>query len=276
MTTTAESSASERLQQRLNDPEVAAGLSRLLDQLETISFAVESMDGFLRRGEVIADSLSESVGEIKAGNPQLAASLLEKTPRMLQTGAKLADAASEINVDELAKSKVLERLTEPTTLATLNQLLEKLPLIAFVLESLEGFIRRGETIADSLADAIGELKLKERDIDLGKLLPLFEALPKMTAAGQQLLDSNLMTDSLPKVIEAGVTMVDSGMLDENVVRTLGELGRRGVETYNEVTAKPVAPVGGLFATMKATKDPDVQKSLGFFFAFAKAFAKHLK
>jgi len=85
-----------------------------------------------------------------------------------------------------------------------------------------------------------------------------------------------MGDGLPKVIDAGVSMVDSGMLDRQVVSTLGDLGKKTVETYNEVSSKPVPPVGGLFATLRATKDPDVQKSVGFFFAFAKAFAKHLK
>ena len=61
---------------------------------------------------------------------------------MLKAGTQLAEAASDLNVEELMHSKVLERLTDAETLATLNQLLDKLPLIAFLLESLEGFISR--------------------------------------------------------------------------------------------------------------------------------------
>lgn len=273
--TAADSIATKGLQQRLNDPKVAEGLNRLLDQLETITFAVDSIDGFLRRGEVIADSLADGVSELKKSETPEARELLQKAPQMLRTGTRLADAATEINVDGLAQSRILERLTDPVTLATLGQLLDRLPLIAFLLESLEGFIGRGETIADNLAETIGDLKLGERNIDLSSLLPLLERLPKLADAGEKLMDSELLGDDLPTIIEAGVTMAESGMMDEDVVRILGNLGKQGAETYNEVASKPIEPIGGLFATLKATKDPDVQKSMGFFFAFAKAFAKHL-
>jgi uncharacterized protein YjgD (DUF1641 family) len=71
-------------------------------------------------------------------------------------------------------------------------------------------------------------------------------------------------------------MIESGMVDKEVVAVLGDLGKKSAETYREVSSEAVEPIGGLFATLRATKDPDVQKSVGFFFAFAKAFAKHLK
>ena len=106
-------------------------------------------------------------------------------------------------------------------------------------------------------------------------MQLMESLPKLKEAGEKLLESELMGDGLPKVIDAGVSMVDSGMLDKKVVSVLGDLGSKSAETYQEVASQPVEPIGGLFATLRATKDPDVQKSVGFFFAFAKAFAKHL-
>lgn len=181
-----------------------------------------------------------------------------------------------MDVDELTRSQVLEKLTDPTTLETVSRLLDRLPLAAFLLESLEGFIGRGDTIADNLADAVGELNLSESKIDASQLTSLLEALPKLKEAGEKLLDSDLMGDGLPKVIDAGVSMVDSGMLDKEIVSILGELGKKSAQTYREVSASSVKPIGGLWATLKATKDPDVQKSVGFFFAFAKAFAKHLK
>ena len=234
------------------------------------------MDGFIKRGEVIADSVTSTVGDLKGVGDESTLELIKKAPKMLETGTKLADAAGSMNVDELAKSKVLERLTAPQTLNTLNELLDRLPLAAFMLESLEGFISRGDTIAESVAEAVGELKLGDAKIDVSQFQSLIESLPKLKEAGDKLLDSDLMGDGLPKVIDAGISMVDSGMLDKEVVAILGDLGKKSAETYKEVASKPVEPVGGLWATLKATKDPDVQKSAGFFFAFAKAFAKHLK
>ena len=269
-------SSAEQLLDRLNDPEVADGLNRLLDRLDIVSFTVESMDGFLKRGEVIADSVASTVGEFKEAGDESSLELLKRAPKMIETGTKLADAAGAMNVDELAESKVLERLTDPQTLATLNELLDRLPLAAFMLESLEGFISRGDTIADSVSEMVGDLNLGEAKIDFDQFKSLMESLPKLKEAGDKLLQSDLMGDGLPKVIDAGVSMVESGMLDKEVVAILGDLGKKSAETYKEVASKRVEPVGGLWATLKATKDPDVQKSVGFFFAFAKAFSKHLK
>ncbi len=275
MSTNGAVSSAEQLQQRLSDPKVVDGLNRLLDRIDIISFAVESMEGFIGRGEVIADSVAASVGDIKGLSNENTSALLKKAPQFFETGTKLAEAAGALDVDELANSNLLQRLTDAQTLKTLNELLDRLPLAAFLLEALEGFIGRGETIADNLADAVGELKLGEANIDTAQLMQLMESLPKLKEAGEKLLNSELMGDGLPKVIDAGVSMVESGMLDRKVVSVLGELGRKSAETYQEVASRPVEPIGGLFATLRATKDPDVQKSVGFFFAFAKAFAKHL-
>lgn len=275
MSTNGAVAPAEQLLERLNDPKTADGLNRLLDQLETVTFAVESMEGFISRGEVITESVAAGVREVKGLGNEETVELLQKAPQLLQTGTKLAEAAGTMHVDELANSHVLERLTEPETLKTLNALLDRLPLAAFLLESLEGFIGRGDTIAENLADAVHELNLGETKIDAGQLKSLLEALPKFKEAGEKLLESELIGEGLPKVIDAGVSMVESGMLDQSVVNVLGEMGKKSAETFKEVSSKPVEPIGGLFATLRATKDPDVQKSVGFFFAFAKAFAKHL-
>jgi uncharacterized protein YjgD (DUF1641 family) len=274
-TVATDSSAAEKLQERLNDPKVADSLNRLLDRLDTVAFAVESLDGLISRGEVIADSISTTVGDLKKADIGLNKELLEKAPQMIETGTKLAEAAGAMNLDELAKSRILERLTDPVTLETLNQLLDRLPLAAFLLESLEGFIARGETIAENVTGVVAELKRNNIQIDTDALKNFVETLPRLAVAGEQLIDSGL-ADDLPKIIDAGVGMVDSGMLDKDVVSVLGQLGKQAADTYSDIASRPVEPVGGLFATLKATKDPDVQKSMGFFFAFAKAFAKHLQ
>lgn len=270
-----EPTAAEKLQDRLNDPAVAESLTCLLDRIDIVSFAVESLDGLVRRGEVIADSVSEGFAEVRNSDTAEALELLQKTPEILRTSSKLVGAAAELDSDALSQSHVLAKLTDPQTLQTLNSLLERLPLIAFTVEALESFLQRGETIADNMSEAVGQMELTAKDIDISKLLMFLEALPTLTEAGEKILNSELM-NGVPAVIEAGVSMIDSGMLDQQVVSTLGDLGKKGAETYRDVASKPVEPVGGLFATLKATKDPDVQKTVGFFFAFAKAFAKHLK
>lgn len=265
----------ERLQQRLNDPRVAEGLSRLLDRIDSVSFAVDAVEGFVSRGEVIIDSLTETANELRYTENNKWSNLATQAPELIETGAKLASVSKAIDVDEVQRSKILERLTEPNTLAQINSLLDRLPLIAFLAESTEGLIRRGETIADNLSGMVGELKLNEGTAG-DRLGSLFEMLPKMQAVGEQVLGSELAGADLPKAIDAGHAVLNSGIMDKQVIETLGRVGKMFADAYQQVSSQPVQPVGGFWATLRATKDPDVEKTLGFAFAFAKAFAKHLK
>ncbi len=268
--------ASDSLQARLQEPRTVDSLNRLLDHLDTITFGVEALEGFISRGEVIADSLADSMGDVKGLSGSKTSELITKAPQYLETGTRLAEAAEAIDIDQLADSGLLGRLTDPRTLKTVNKLLDHLPLMEFLLESLEGFLSRGETIADNLADGVKELRKGDLKIDPAQLALLFEALPKFREAGEKLLESQLIGDRLPELVDAAVGMVESGMLDKDVVGVLGEVGRKSAEAYQEISQQEVKPVGGLFATLRAARDPDVQKTAGFMFAFAKAFAKHLK
>ncbi len=103
-----------------------------------------------------------------------------------------------------------------------------------------------------------------------------ESLPKLQEAGEKLLASDLLGDNLHKLMDAGTSVLQSGMLDQHVVNRLGSLGKQAIAAYDEAASRPVQPVGGLFAMLRAMKDPDVQKVLGFGLAFAKAFAKNIK
>ena len=58
MSTNGVASSAEQLHDRLNDPKTADALNRLLDRLDVVAFAAESMEGFISRGEVIADSVA--------------------------------------------------------------------------------------------------------------------------------------------------------------------------------------------------------------------------
>lgn len=272
----------ETLQQRLNDPRVADGLVRLLDRADSIAFALDAFEGFVARGDTIVQSVASAVSELKRAQGEDGEScasvqtFLEKAPEMLETGKRLASVGYQAHLDELESSGLVDRLTQPETLKTLHRLLDQLPLLAVMMESLDEFLKRGDTIADNLAGMVQELKRSDVSIDLESVSSLVRSLPKLQEMGEHLLDSGLADEGLPKVIDAGVSMLESGMLDKDVVAVLGELGRASVHTFVDVKKQNPQPIGGLWAMMRATKDPDVQKTLGFFFAFAKAFSKHLK
>ena len=143
-------------------------------------------------------------------------------------------------------------------------------------KSMEDLVKRGEQIVDNVSGMVQELKLSEVHVDLDKGKALLEQLPKWQAIGEQILRSRLTKEGLPKAIEAGESLVDSGMLDEDAVETIGRIGRQAIDSYLKASKQPVQHVGGLWGVIRASKDPDVQKSIGFAFAFAKEFGKNLK
>ncbi|HMO16069.1 MAG TPA: DUF1641 domain-containing protein [Pirellulaceae bacterium] len=265
------------LQQRLNDPEVAAGIARLLERLDSINFVAEAIESAVSRGDVIIGSVTDTINDLKKADAGAHINaLVQQAPQLIETGSQFANVSKNVNFAELDKSQLLERLTDPTTLQTLNQLLDQLPLIAFLLQTLEGFLQRGDTIVENIAAMTSDLKRSESNISLDQITDSLKSLPKLKELGDQLSESELIGDKMDKIINAGVGMVDAGMLDEKVVGTLGDLGKKMVDTFQEIKSQPTQPVGGLWRMLKASRDPDVQQSFGFLIAYAKAFSKHIR
>ncbi len=271
--TTAPESAMLALEKRMSDPAVADALNRLLDRLDSVAFFVESMDGFVRRGETIIDSITSTVDELRQAQTGESQQLFEKAPQWFKTGTQLADAAGAMNVSQLSQSRLLERLTDAGTLDALNRLLDQLPLIAFLTQALKDFLERGETVADNLAGVVQELHLKE--MDPAKVVRLMESLPKLQEAGEKLLNSDLLGDNLHRLMDAGTGVLSSGLLDPKVIAPLAKVTQKAAEALDEASRAEIKPIGGLFAMLRAMKDPDVQKSIGFAVNFAKAFSKKI-
>lgn len=55
----------EQLRSRLDDPEVAAALNQLLDHSDLLAFALEAVDGLLRRSEEIGGSVLEGLADVR-------------------------------------------------------------------------------------------------------------------------------------------------------------------------------------------------------------------
>ncbi|MHB8188866.1 MAG: DUF1641 domain-containing protein [Ferrimicrobium sp.] len=58
--------ALDQLRQKLSDPVIANALSLLVDQAGLLAFLLQGVDEFLARGDVIADSLADGFGELRA------------------------------------------------------------------------------------------------------------------------------------------------------------------------------------------------------------------
>ncbi len=264
----------ERLQARLADPRTVDALNALLDKLDVMALVVDGLDGFLRRGEVVADSIAASMHDLKQMAPDNGAQLVGSLPKLAKTGAQLADVAESPAVQRLAHSGLLEQLGKPETIAALQLLLSKLELLAFLAQALDGFLQRGEAIADEIGAGVRDLKQSAPSMADLNIKDALAALPKLSAAARQVGESGIL-DKLPQLTETGSTLIDSGIFDKQTVSILADAGKTLAESYRYAAQQPRRRVG-LGGLLKALNDPELQRSLALFIDFAKRFGQRIK
>jgi hypothetical protein len=169
--------------------------------------------------------------------------------------------------------QVRAKLDDPRVAASLNNLLEHADLLAILVTGLDGLLRRSDEISDSLTSAIGELKSDAKGSTLSQSIPGVDALRSVNLAG---LAESFATLS-DKVIGAtpGLdSLLSSGLTDPRATEVLGQLGDALVEAKSAAAQNPDGPKG-FFGVLKAMKDPDVARGLGFLFQVAKSFGRQL-
>jgi len=106
-------SPAEALRARLDEPQVAAALNNLLDHADLLAIVAVAFDGFLSRGDVIADTLAEAVGELRGagvGNP-----LAGVDVKGLVGSAKAAAPAIQNLLGQVSDPRTVETVTQLTT-----------------------------------------------------------------------------------------------------------------------------------------------------------------
>ncbi|QJW94970.1 DUF1641 domain-containing protein [Frigoriglobus tundricola] len=244
---------SHQLLRRLDDPKTAATLERLLDRLDVLAFAVEATDSLLRRGEQLTDNIGDVLREAKDAGPGVdGAALAGKLPQLATAGAKLADVTASPAFARLLDSGLLDRLADPATLAALTALIDRLPLLAFGASALDGLLRRGEELADNVADSLQDAR---------QFVPPIDPLKLQEAAV-----------GLPKVIDAVTALINAGLFDPEVVAVLVEVGKQAAGPYREAKQMPDHLVG-MWGLVRAMRDPDVQRALGVGLYIAKRYGQ---
>jgi hypothetical protein len=145
------------------------------------------------------------------------------------------------------------RLNEPQVAASLNSLLDHADLLALVAVALDGFLSRGDVIANTLAEAVGELR---------------GANPTNPLAG---VDVKGLVASAKDAAPALQTLLGQ-VTEPRVVEVVGHLTAAVAEA--ESVHAP-APTGAL-ALLRALKDPDTAAGLGFLLQVAKSFGRQLR
>ncbi|MEP7010098.1 MAG: DUF1641 domain-containing protein [Acidobacteriota bacterium] len=245
----------ERLLERLGEPATVDSLNRLLDRLDVIVFSVEAFEGFLRRAEVVADSVAQGMGELRhMVGEEGSGELMAKVPQLLRTGGRMADLAARPEVSRLLDSGLLEKLGDPKTIQALSSLLGNVEVIAFLLDSLDGFLRRSDAVIESVAEGMSDLKTAIPDLDPERVRRIISELPGL--------------------VEAGEVLAEAGMFDRQTVEVLVRIGRTVAASYQDFLAHPAKPVG-LFELYRSLKDPEIQATVRLVLYVAKSYGRGL-
>lgn len=174
-----------------------------------------------------------------------------------------------------AQSAISARLDDPAVAAALLSLLDHAELVAVLLDGVDGFVARSETIGDSLMDGVSELRAKVRSSTA--LQDAGVDLAAITDAGISL------AAVLPKAAPGMVSVVETGAIDKlfssdvigsDAVDQVATLARGLVAGGRAFNQQPVQ-VGGALSLLKLLKDPDINRALSYFATVAKAMGQQL-
>jgi uncharacterized protein YjgD (DUF1641 family) len=265
----------EALMARLEDPATVEALDRLLDRLDVIVLAAEAADGFLRRSNVVADSVAETLAELRhAGLPVDAQRLAGKLPELTRAGLQVAELAANPAFGRLLSSGLLERLAEPKMIASLQTVLDHLDLMALGLQSVDELLRRSEEISDNVSESIAEVTKAAPKLDFEKIKEAVGQLPALMDTAIQISRSGVL-DHARKLADTLNELQATGVLEHKTVAVVGELGSAAVVAHDQKEFAANAPKG-VFGLLAALRDPDVRASLGFGIAFARNYGRKLR
>jgi hypothetical protein len=155
--------------------------------------------------------------------------------------------------------RLLDRLEDPRTATALHTLLDNAELIAVLVGGLDSLARKGEVIGDTLAEVLHEVRAATHASGLDpvktsqQLATLIPTLADASPAIQRILDSPIVE---PEPID---------VLSETAVALV-----RGLKSAQANKTRV-----GLSGLVRATRDPDVQRGLGFVIEVAREFGRVL-
>jgi hypothetical protein len=263
----------DELQARLADPHTVEALNRLLDRLDMVTASIDMFSGFINRSPEVADNISDTVEELRQHDDGHAAAFIGKLPTLARAGERMADLANSPSFEKLIDSGLLERLAAQQTIDSLTLLLEKLDLIVFAINAIDGFLRRGDVIADSIADSVGDLRAVTTSVDAKNVRLIASGLPQLVEAGQQLLASGALS-KVSELAEAGMLLSKSGFFEPKVVSLLGEMGRLASESYAGAKTAPQKQYG-VFDLVRLLKEPAIQRTINVLVAMSRQFGQKL-
>lgn len=173
-------------------------------------------------------------------------------------------AARDRLLAESPTDGLLARLEQPRVAEAVNVLLDNADVLAFLVVALDGFLNRGEVIADSLAEGITELRGAAAGagplagIDLKGLAGSLAALSGPVVAAAPAL-GRLLTGPLA---------------EPATVRALTRVAAALAEGEQRSAAGPAGP-SGVIGLLRLLRDEEVSRGLGYLVEVARALGRTL-
>ena len=189
-----------------------------------------------------------------------APALVALTPKIVDGLEKLAPAL---------ESEGLDRLGDPELVSALADVAEHAPMLAFAAESASGFLRRADTIVENVAGSVQEAKALAGGAS-------GQALSALTHLGGLLPTLQSILTEVEPLFQSGSieALLQSTILNPENVQAVSRVGDalKAATVMHEKNPTQL----GLFGTLRALRDPDAQRALGFLTTFLKEFGKQLR
>lgn len=277
----------------VSDPRVLAGLSSLAEKLPSL----------LPKDEAFADALEELVGQV----PDLtfATGLAAAAPKALDAAARRAGKRNRKDLVRHAEAALAAgvKLTEPDKLAAIVKLLDavdldKLATVAGKLDLDKLAALTDKLDPEQLAAMLDKLDLERlgellESVDIAQVQSLLEKVDFETLG--ELIEAldleGLMNGPLPTLKAAGEHLADAEKRDAliGLIELAPQLERplralpvqaatiHVLSAVNEAVEKAAGQDRslGLFGTVGALRDPEVQRAVGFLMGVAKHLGRAL-
>jgi uncharacterized protein YjgD (DUF1641 family) len=214
-----------------------------LDAEERLAASVDRLERRLDRLETSlarVDALAQQASPVLAALTDVADSL----------AARAGDAGVDVDARLRSALRMVERLTAPETVRTLERTLD-------MAERAPGFVG---TIADTL-DGLVE-RAGEAGIDVNERLHILATVVERLTSPRALASVREVLDH----VDVLHSLLSSGVLAEAPVAVVAKAARSLAESCAEAPASK-----GPWAALRALRDPGVQRAVGFALGFARRF-----
>ena len=183
-----------------------------------------------------------------------------------------------------AGKRVQAQLADERTLIAIERLLGRMETLEKAVENLAGLAAQGPGMMAMLGDMADEAyrEADEQGVNLEERLRVaYQMAEKLTHPSMlEKVDQVLqLSDQLPGLVAMTIDSVDEGMqraVDNGFdPKTLLEVASATNTALTKANAEPPTPVGGIFSLLRALKDPDRQKAMGFLMSFLQHFGRQL-